>query len=317
MIRLIIYLFYGSLLISGGLRNYSDEYVLHSNCTDFIYSETVYNFLLVFESLSFISIFIILWAPSIKWFHLISFCLFFCIDFYFQNFVYFEKYILLINFFPLVIFLLIHYQNSVKITLKVKETVIKIISIGYFTAFCGKVREGWLVFDEPMIYGVVSELNKMGVNFYLSDFFLSFKLGIYKLLDYIVLTFQFSGLFLFFNPNFFKWFSILAALFHILVLLFMSFSFFYPYLLFYALLFSDPIFINSQTKIEKLSIRLLLLIYFIGYLSNDFTIFFIFEWTGNNIQLHWDFSLTILSSLVFFLSWWNKYKLNTKNDLIC
>jgi len=323
-LKYLIYIFYGSIVLTGGIRNYSEELSLHEACLNLNISPIVKDFLIIFEySLHFLALFILVF-PFKKWFHFAFGTITFLVDLFFQNFVFIEKYIILVNFFPFILFVFLYYNSNKEKLFGTQVTIIKLVAIGYITAFLGKVAGGWLITNEPVVYSYILmgkiEMTKgfevpTIINWFNRIYIYIDSLFFHKMVDYIVLIFQFSAILLFWKPNYFKWFSVFAVIFHLCIMLLFGGYLFYTYILLYTLIIMNTerlISIRNNT-IEKTGVRLVVFIYFCGFVYNDFDRFYLNE--NNYVYIYTGPLLTLLSALIFIMYWYNRFfKSNNKSN---
>lgn len=304
--RILIFIYYLSFLISGGFRNYYDELCLQEACQNLHIHPFLKSYIFVTEYvLQSLSLLILLF-PLKKLLHLSFFLLLFLNDLYFQNFILFEYYIILIHLFPLIVYLYLHYQNHTSTQESVKKGIILTIAVGFITALIGKIQSGWLDPRQPVLYSYFLLTDKSyNIHPILADAFYSIKhFYIYKALDYVIVVFQFFFFYLLFNVKFFRWFAPIAVIFHLLIMLILDISLFYVYILVYTIPFlgSNKIEKKSPLTYKIISISIVVL-YVIWFIASGFHLRCILEYSDIKLYLGYSYLITIISTLVFIKFW--------------
>lgn len=320
--KLFVYIYYLSVILLGGFRNFHEELLLHEAGQNIQANIFINQSISTLQLINVLIAIIILFLPLNKWLHLVYGIIVFTIEFYIQNHIFLEKYIILIDFMPILFFFLIHYKNDFNRIRNIQQIVIKVIAIGYVTAFLGKVVLGWLNFQTPITYSYVLTLKTMFVNTtylnptaYVQEAYLNLKsILLHKTIDYLVLLFQASAIFVFFKIKLFKWYSLAAVLFHIIVIILLRLDFFYLYILLYTISFINPEKLfksnNYNNKLPLLIGALTLILFVAFYVIYD-NLFFL-----NNIPFLYVYLKSVLTFIcvgLFFLFWKDKYAF--KNNL--
>lgn len=306
-------------------------------------AELFKNTIFVFENAGLIVCYLIIIFPLKHFLHLIFFLIHFILDLYFQNYIFFEDYIILTHFIPLFIFLYLKFEkkSEFKKTINLDKVLILIISIAYFSNSLVKISSGWYDLNTTVIYDYIFLFNKgYQLNFHFSTFFLSIQNHFfYKSLDYLVVIFQFSAIFLFFKYSYFKSFSLIATIFHIGVLCFMEIPIFYTYILLYSLIILEKkqtfkeneklinstiptkskkwsfkndtiekkIFYNLKKDWLKTSILFFIILYTILLVYFKFDKYFILRNSSLQFYIYHNTIFTLLSVSFFIYTWIKKY----------
>lgn len=313
--RLVVYIYYFIFLLTGGFRNYYEEALLQEACQGIVISHYMHVLLYSAGFVLAALCMAVLAFPAQRKLHLLFFAVLFCIDLYFQNFVNFEDYNILVHSFPLMVFCYLYAQDKQLSTAAVDEILVLVIATGYFANFIAKLYSGWLSPDTPVVYTYVALFHYgFGVHWHGAGFFL--KHGtyfLYKLADYFVLAFQLSAVLLFYRTSFFKWFSIVAVFFHVCVMLFMEIAVFYPYILVYTLVIADKSMVHRPGKTERYIVFALLALYLTGLLLSGFDRYFVLRNLDLNVYIYHNTFLTVFSTMIFLFTWRKVY--NTKNSM--
>jgi hypothetical protein len=252
--KLIIRLYYLFYLIVGGYRQYAYEYEFINSVQNGLDLNIHFQFSLVWaEMVLFALAFALLIFPAYRLAHLLFGLILFFLDLYFQNFIKFESSIILTHLFPLFVFLILRFSEK---TNEIKLTAIYIVSIGYCTSFLQKILSGWLLTDDLVIYGYIQEFSKgYGIKGLFTDSILQISSRwFWKLTDYIILLFQLSFSLNFITTKFVHHILLTAALFHLLILLFLDIGVFFPYVLFYGLILTASIPNSIKVSTPKSSV---------------------------------------------------------------
>ena len=304
----IIYLYYLGFLLSGGFRNFYDEILLYEACTNNSVPEISKILLFFGEYVLLLNALLILLFPFKRFLHLSFFGILFFFDFYFQNWVRFESFTILVHFFPLVAFLYLNAKNEMNRVARLDLIFILAVSCCFFTTFLSKAAFGWLHADTPVIYSYVLIFNsEYDSTFHLSNLFLAIQnTTIYKSLDYIVLAFQFSALFLFYKTSYFKWFSLFAVVFHLSIMLFLEINVFYPYILVYCLTLCNKAIVPCSKKEQAIKWALALL-YLAGFFATHFDQLYVLRNVNLAFYVYFNTVLTLISVVIYFFVWRNRY----------
>lgn len=237
--KTIIYIYYILFIVSGGFRHYDMDFSFWKTIQEGEYI-AIPLFLNVTQIAVVFFSFLLLLFPLVKEFHLLFGLILFAIDCYFQNNVSFISSQILPNLFPFFFYAYLRYSTKSEKVNGIIHIAIYFIVVGYFTAFCLKMRNGWLNFDNAVIEDYIEKFNNsFMVPTILGQEILSVKSHIFwKLTDYLILLYQGSFIFVFYKKNIFHVLSFFSVLFHILILLLLGISVFYVYILFYAFIYA-------------------------------------------------------------------------------
>lgn len=299
--KYIVYTFYSYFIFAGGFRNYSSELFLQQECNNLSLSSAEFMLMSVGENAVFILSLTLLIFPLLKYLHLAVFAILFSLNFYFQNLINYEKYIVFIDFVPLIFFFYIHYKNDFHKLNHFKTIVIRIIAIGFVTAVAGKVNNGWMNPEVPVIQSfvffvsnILTEPNMFHVLFLKID-----NHVLYKFLDYSILLYQLLAIVVFIKPDFFKPYATASLFFHVGIMLLLNISFFFPYILVYGLMLMKN---NEKTEIsknEQIVAFVLVLTILTIYILNQFDVLFLPRLLNYHLYIHLSDIYTILSIVVF------------------
>lgn len=308
--RTIVYFYYIAFLLTGGFRNYLDELSLHDICLDLNTSSLIKSVIYGIEFICLLLALVILVFPMKRYLHFAFFALYFLLDIYVQNFVYLERYLALVNFFPFIVFLFLSYKEDKEKYDRTREILIKIVAIGYFTAFIGKISLGYLDPNRLLVYNYIAVIDQStSLSLFLSKWFLSIQnYAFYSIVDYLVMLFLGSSILIFFKPKLFKWYSILLIGYIILLTLFLNLSYFYPFILLYALILNsrNVNYIFSE-KLEDYFGYVFAGGFLILFVMNGFDRFFVLRHFSTSIYLYLGLLSTLICTFVFVVAWIHKY----------
>ena len=314
--RTIIYFYYVAFLLTGGFRNYFDELSLHDMCLGLNTSSFIKSTIVGIEFLCLILALVILILPMKRYLHLLFFMLYFMLDIYVQNFVYLERYLGLVNFFPFIVYLFLTFKEDKVKYDRTREILIKIVAMGYFTAFVGKLSIGYLDPKHLYVYNYLAVIDQStSLSLALRGWFTSIdNYTLYKMVDYFVMFLLGSSLYLFFKPKFFKWFSFLLIFYIILLTLFLNLSYFYPFILIYALILNsrNVNYIFSE-KLEDYFGYVFTAGFVALYLFFGMDRFFVLRNFSTSVYLYLGLLITFLSTFVFIVAWIHKYTRKNKH----
>lgn len=308
--RTIIYFYYIAFLLTGGFRNYFEELALHDICLGLNTSSFVKMSIQGMEFVCLLLALIILILPMKRYLHLLFFGVYFVLDIYVQNFVYLERYLALVNFFPFIVFLFLTYKDEKEKYDRTREILIKIVAIGYFTAFIGKISIDYLNPKHLLVYNYLAVIDQSNsLSLALTKWFLSIQhFGFYKSVDYFIMLLLGSSLFMFFKPKVFKWYSIVLIIYIIILALFLNLSYFYPFILIYALILNsrNVNYIFSE-RIEDYLGYVFAGIFLVFFVLNGFDRFFVLRHFSTSIYLYLGLLSTFVCTFVFMMTWIHKY----------
>jgi len=308
--RSIIYFYYIAFLLTGGFRNYFEELALHDICLELNTSSLVKMSIFGIEFVCLLLALIILVLPMKRYLHLIFFGFYFILDIYVQNFVYLERYLALVNFFPFIVFLFLTYKDEKENYDRTREILIKIVAMGYFTAFIGKIAFDYLNPKHLLVYNYLAVIDQStSLSLSLTKWFLSIQnFGFYKSVDYFIMLLLGSSLFIFFKPKLFKWYSIILIIYIIFLALFLNLSYFYPFILIYALILNsrNVNYIFSE-RLEDYLGYIFAGLFFVFFVINGFDRFFVLRSFGTSIYLYLGLLSTFICTFVFMMTWIHKY----------
>jgi len=276
--KALIYFFYGYFLLAGGYRNFSEEIGMRSFIENLgVSNETIYVIRLI-EILAVFVAFLVLAFPSKKGLHLLYFCLIFPVDFYLQNFVYPKmKYIIVIDFLPLLFFFYLHFKNTPNKLIAFNDWVIKLTCVGFMSSVASKELYFWLNPHHLAIYNLLDGF-EFGNLLNISKIFLSIQnFYFYKACDYFIIAIQAFSAIVFFKTSFFRKYSLLLVLFHLLVLLFLGLFFFFPFLILYALILLTE---NGHFETVTMSnryVKIVLFVFFVLFAVSGFDKFYLIK----------------------------------------
>lgn len=295
--QIIKALFYILYIINGGFRQFGFEYSFYSKLYLNNYNTSVHSFVLLGEKTVFILAILALVFNRIRGLDLSIFLVLFILDIYFQNFVKFESSIILVHFTPLLFFL----STVIKNNKKTAYVALLFLSVGFSTSALLKIFSGWLNWENLVLYSYVVEFNKgYKLPSLFGDYFIrmNFPFYFWKMCDYATVLFQSSFLLLFFDLKWYRLLLPLSVLFHLIILLFLGISVFFPFILVYLyiiiLLREENLFKRKFDKRYSYFITLigLLLLGYIIYF--DFDINFFYRHNSEIVYLYLDYILNIL-----------------------
>lgn len=301
MLRMIIYLFYSYFLITGGFRNYTEELEMRNFIENLNIADLLVQLVSLAELLGIICAFFILIFPHRKYLHLAFFGIFFPLSLSFQHFLFLEKYLIVIDFIPLIFFFLIHFNTNGKKNKQFKTIIIRLISIGFITSLISKTSSYWLNPDFFAVKTIAYNFNYFFEGTVFSVYLTQISSSVFhKICDYSVLLLQSAALIVFFKPVFFRSYSVFLVLFHTLILLTFNFYFFFPFILLYTLCIKDDPAIHNLRSTGIIA-PVIVLSLFILLSINGFDKFFII----NTLHIPVDMIgkiYFIISLLVYFYS---------------
>lgn len=316
MIQITRAFFYLLFFIYGGFRNYEFEYLFFSKIYLNSYNSGIYFFVIFIEKLIFFIGILALVFNSYKWIDLIFFLCLFITDIYFHNFIKFESSIILVHFIPL-FFFFVSYSKSKENTAYIG---LLFLAVGYFSSSLLKVNSGWLNLNDVVIYSYILEFNKgYGFNTILGESLIDIGLPYFfwKTCDYIIVIFQASFLILFVNIQWYKVLLLLAALFHLLIFLFLGISVFFPFMIYYLIIVflmkSDKKSLFS--KLQSVVISIVGCLCLILWILSKFDCHFIFNLSSLNVYRYSDYFCNFfLGFLVIYYTLFPIKELLPKNE---
>lgn len=293
--------FYILFIIQGGFRHFGFEYSFYSDIYLNNYDPNIYSSITLIETTLYILAILALIFNKIKWMDLLIFILLFILDIYFQNFVKFESSIILVHFTPLLFFL--SYQLKEK--KKTAYVALLFLSVGFSSSGLLKILSGWLSLNDIVIYSYIVEFNNgYELPSLLGNSLINMELPFYfwKICDYMVVIFQMSYLLLFFNIKWFKFLLPLSAIFHILILLTLGITVFYPYMIVYLLilvLMNENSSINNKLSSIIQGIISTAGIFFLGTIIYfKFDCHFFYRYSSSFFYFHLDYLYNIILAIL-------------------
>lgn len=281
MLRAAIYIFYSYWLITGGYRNFSEELYMRNYIESLGISDPVMLLVDFTEKIGIVLLLFILCFPLKKYLHLAFFCLFFPLSTVFQNLLFLEKYLIVIDCIPLVFFFFLHYSSKEEQTRRLKQFIVKLICVGYMSSLISKTSVYWLDPGFLATQTIVHNFEFFFDKTYFSSLFLHISNPfMYKLCDYSILMLQGFSFIVFFYPALFKAYSRFLVVFHTLVFLIFNFYFFFPYILLYTLLISNNQYKLPATPLFRRVLFALAIFLFGLFIFSGFDIFFIIKFFG-------------------------------------
>lgn len=294
----LYYLFY---ILSGGFRHYSYEYLFFITNSNEQVSRLV-------ETIHFTEYLLLLLTATLFVFPLqriltaVFIGLTFSLDFYFQNWIRFESSFILVHSIPL--FFLLHTlikTNANKNLLRKGATLF--IAVGYVFSGFAKAFSGWWSPENLAIKKYFLQFNEtFQVPTLVGNY--SSELGsdtVWKLLDYLVLGFEFSFLLLFLTTTkkTKKVLFSLAVVFHLMVFCFFGIAQFFMYPIAYLLCFKIRFYPINQQLLYYTKGAILLALLFL-FIQNDFIIQFFQNSLSLNQYLYYELSLLVITSSIWF-----------------
>lgn len=294
----LYYLFY---ILSGGFRHYSYEYLFFvTNSSEEVSRlvETIHfteYLLLILTLLLFV-------FPLQKILTAVFIGLTFSLDFYFQNWIRFESSFILVHSIPLFFFLhmLIKTEGNKNL---LRKAATLFIAVGYVSSGFAKAFSGWWSPENLVIKEYFFQFNEtLQVPILFSNYIS--ELGsdtVWKLLDYLVLAFEFSFLLLFLT-NTKKSKTVLfslAVVFHLIVFCFLGISQFFMHPLAYLLCHKIRVYPINQQLLYYTKGAILLALFFL-FIQNDFIIQFFQNSLSLSQYLYYELSLLVLTSSIWF-----------------